>query len=271
MPPVTLLLRTLDAEPWLPALLPRLASQSERALELLVVDSGSRDRTIPLCRDAGARIVEIPPETFTHAVSTNLGFREARGDIVAMLSQDALPTDDAWLSRLVRPLAGEKVAGAFGRQVPRDGCFPLERWELERCYPESGPPGAVYSNVNSAAWKSAWAERPFDESLRIAEDRTWAEAWIRDGHRVAYAPDAAVFHSHAYTLGEVYRRCRAEAQARRATDGIREGWGVVLRGWPRQTARDARRLAAEKGLTAWPRAAAYRFAQLLGVVVGGRA
>jgi hypothetical protein len=162
------------------------------------------------------------------------------------------------------------VAAAFGRQVARPGCFPLERWELERAYPEAAPPGVLYSNVNSAARRSAWADLPFQETVRTAEDRLWALAQTRRGRRIAYAPEAAVLHSHVYTLREVFARCRAEAESRRLGEGTRDGWGLLLSAWPRTVLGDTRRLAREGALALWPRAAAYRFAQYAGLLRGGR-
>jgi rhamnosyltransferase len=280
---VTILLRTLNAAPWLPELLDRLSAQTLRPRELLVVDSESTDDTVarveaagPVVADAGARVVTLPRRDFTHARSTNLGFREARGEVVAMLSQDALPADDDWLARLVAPLDGTTVA-AFSRQVPRPGAYPLERWQIEADYPAAGAgvggaaaPGVAYSNVASAALRSAWTDEPFDESLLISEDRVWARRQADRGRRVAYVPESAVLHSHRYSLREAAARCAEEARARRAAEGTREGIGLLLKGWPRQTLRDAGRLAGEGRLHAWPHAAVYRFAQLYGMWRGGR-
>ena len=269
MPAVSVLLRTLNPGSDFAFLVDRLAAQSLLPDEILVVDSGSRDGTPSRARDAGARLLEIEPTSFTHARSTNLGFREARSPIVVMLSQDAFPADRHWLERLVAPFTDPRVAAVFGRQVPRPGCFALERWELERCYPESGEPAVIYSNVNSAARRSVWEALPFDEAVLIAEDRFWAMEVRRRGFSVAYAPEAAVEHSHSYTLAQVYARCRAEARARRRMEGDRAGWGLLVKGWPRQAWRDAHRLAAEGEGRRWPRAAAYRFAQFAGLVRGG--
>ncbi len=270
MSSVTVLLRTRNAGSYLDPLLETLGRQSVSPAEILVVDSGSTDGTAERAQGAGARVIHLDPGTFTHARSTNLGFREAKGEIVAMLSQDALPVGTEWLSAMLGPLGEPRVAAAFGRQIPRPGCFALEAWELGRCYPERGAAGALYSNVNSAARRSAWLETPFDESVIIAEDRLWALAQMRRGRHIVYVPGAAVVHSHSYTLRSVYRRCRQEAQVRREREGIEEGWGALFLGWPKQTLRDARRLSAEGRGKLWPRAAAYRLAQLAGVVAGGR-
>jgi rhamnosyltransferase len=272
MPQITVLLRTLDAGGDLPPLMSRLLEQTLKPLEILVVDSGSTDGTRQRAVDAGARVVDIAPGDFTHARSTNLGFREARGEIVAMLSQDALPVSPAWLETLVAPLLrDETTAAAFGRQLARPGYYPLERWELERCYPDRGEPAVVYSNVNSAARRRDWEETPFPGDVLFAEDRFWALGRMRLGRRIAYVPEAVVLHSHAYSLGGVYRRCRAEAEAKRRREGYAEPWRILLTAWPKQTLADARRLAAEGQGRRWPHAALYRFAQFAGIVAGSRA
>lgn len=267
---VTVLLRTLNPGADLGRILDALAEQTRAPEEILAVDSGSTDGSRELLARAGARIVPIAAGEFTHARSTNLGFREARGGVVAMLSQDAIPASPRWLERLLEPLADPGVGAVFGRQLPRPGCFPLERWELERCYPEQGSPAVVYSNVNSAARRERWEEEGYDESLLIAEDGAWARALAARGHRVAYAPRAEVIHSHEYTLSQVFARCRAEAETRLAAEGRREGVSLLFKAWPRQTWRDLLRLRAEGRGGTWPRAAAYRFAQFAGMVRGGR-
>ena len=37
----------------------------ERSLELIIVDSGSHDRTVEIAREHGARVLSVPPEKFS--------------------------------------------------------------------------------------------------------------------------------------------------------------------------------------------------------------
>jgi len=270
MTEVTVLLRTWNAGAYLDPLLDILDGQTLPPAEILVVDSTSTDGTPERARARGARIVSLPQSRFTHAGSTNLGFREARFPVVAMLSQDALPASPDWLADLTAPLADSGTAAVYGRQVPRPDCFALERWEIERCYPDRGEPEVVYSNVNSVARKQVWEDLPFDETVLIAEDRFWARAVRERGLSVVYSAEAAVLHSHEYTLSQLYTRCREEARARRLMENHAEGPGLLVKGWPKQTLRDGRRLVREGKGASWPRAAAYRFAQFAGLVAGGR-
>ena len=271
MPTVTVLLRTLNAGDYLEPLFNVLGRQTLEPLEILVVDSESEDDTPARAADYGARVVTIRRSKFSHAKSTNLGFRESRGDIVAMLSQDALPKSEQWLEQLVNPLANPNTAAVFGRQIPRDRCFPVERWEIEAAYPGVGESQVAYSNVNSAAKKSVWEELPFDETVAISEDRFWAEAVRKRGHHVVYSPLASVWHSHEYTLRQVYQRCRAESRARRRIEGETYGFGLLVKGWPKQLVSDGVRLKNEGALYKLPRVALYRWFQFSGLVSGGRA
>ena len=124
--------------------------------------------------------------------------------------------------------------------------------------------------AGSGGVRAARMAAGFGARVAIAEDRYWARAQEARGRRIVYVPTAGVLHSHEYTLGEVAERCRAEARERWRREGEREGWGLLLRGWPRQTMRDAGRLLREGRPGAVPRAALYRFAQFRGMIDGGR-
>jgi rhamnosyltransferase len=270
MESITLVVRTYNAMSYWPDLLAAIGKQDLSPDELLVVDSESTDGTQQAVKASGARMVTISQDDFTHARSTNLAFETAKGDIVAMLSQDALPADSRWLTNLVAPLNNSQVAAVFGRQVPRPRCFPLEAWELEASYPATKPSRIPYSNVNSAARKKRWEEIPFDETVLIAEDRFWARKIQEAGYSVEYEPQAKVIHSHDYSFRQAYTRCRQEAQAIREQEGLTYGLGVLTKSWPKRSLLDGWLLAREGKIHYWPKAVGYRFAQFAGMAAGGK-
>ncbi len=61
-------------------------------LEIIVVNDGSKDRTLEFCRQFGERIklIDIPKNSGTKAVPLNVGLRQARGEIVACLDADSI-------------------------------------------------------------------------------------------------------------------------------------------------------------------------------------
>lgn len=272
MPLVSILLRTRNAGALFDSLLKGLSAQTVSDWELVVVDSGSTDGTVERAEAAGARVIPLRPEAFTHAVSTNVGFRESRGEFVTSLSQDATPIQADWLARMLEAVRPPDVAAAFGRQRARPGCFVVERMELARAYPAAATePGRVlFSNVNSIVRRSLWQRHPFSEAVRIAEDLEWARWALSEGYRVEYEPGAEVWHSHDYTLGQFYSRCREEGRAMSDFSGFRPGLRTILIGWPARVLADFRILRAWGELPAWPRAALYRLAQLVGSYQGSR-
>lgn len=87
-------------------------------LEIIVVDSGSKDDTVQRCRKHQIKLIEIPNSEFSHSGARNMGADAATGDILLFMTQDARPTSAQWLSRLIEPLLkGEAVA-----VTPREKC-----------------------------------------------------------------------------------------------------------------------------------------------------
>ncbi len=95
LPRLTVTVVTLDEEETLPRL---LASVREIADEIVVVDSGSRDRTCELARAAGARVVANPWPGFKEQKAFALSL--ATGDYV--LNLDADESLDPVLARALR-------------------------------------------------------------------------------------------------------------------------------------------------------------------------
>ena len=217
-PEVSVVIPTFQAGPGFDELLGELFSQkTDFGYEVLVVDSGSTDGTVELAGRHGASVHRIAPGEFDHGATRNLGASLSAGRYVVFLVQDALPVDDNWLAAMVENLeADEKVAGVYGRQIPRPDSGPLTR-ALMRDWPTSDrerreqfagdpdayaamPPAtrrslAVFDNVSSCVRRSVWERIPF-EKTRFGEDLRWGKAAVEAGHKLVYEPRSAVLHSH---------------------------------------------------------------------------
>ena len=127
---VSIVIPTKDAGEGFHQTLEAIQQQRGISAELVVVDSGSSDGTPALARKYGARTISIPPESFNHGATRNLGVREASGDLCVMLVQDAVPADNNWLQNLLAPFSDERVVGVTGRQIARADADPMGRWEV---------------------------------------------------------------------------------------------------------------------------------------------
>jgi rhamnosyltransferase len=249
---VSIVIPVLNAAAHLAGLARLLSAQKPvPPLEVVLVDSGSTDGTVALAEQLGFRTIPVSP--FSHGRARNLGVRAARGDLVVLLTQDAEPADDEWLSRLTEPFRDPRVVGVYGRQVPRPDATPLECLFLTRCFPEgeiqirhypAGTPigyeEAFFSNVNSAIRRSVGLEYPFDETLLMCEDQQFSRDVLRTGYAVAYAPEARVIHSHGYTVRQYFQRYFDSIVALRQVFGRRFGLGTSSRLGRSYVGREAR-------------------------------
>jgi GT2 family glycosyltransferase len=227
---ISIVIPTLNGGPTLWRLLRRISAQrSDLDVELLAVDSGSTDDTCSALREHGASVISVPPGSFNHGATRNLALTRARGEFAVLLVQDAVPAHDEWLTELVRPLLEyPDVAGAFARQQPWPNASrvtahylaewtgaqpvsrvagPLTRDGLSRMSPAERHAACVFDNVCSCIRLAVWRDHPF-RPTPIAEDLEWALEVLTAGHRLVYAPDAVVWHSHerrvSYELQRTY-------------------------------------------------------------------
>jgi rhamnosyltransferase len=202
---------------------------------ILVIDSGSSDGTIDFLRDQHScsriRLVEIPPEDFGHGKTRNLAVDLSTTDLVAFLTQDALPKNNLWLSKLAEPFFSDRsIAGCFGRHMAyptADKKTISDIEEFMKSFDEK--PHVInmqslidystdetvrqfahfYSDNNSCLRKDVWKRIPYPD-VSYGEDQLWAKAIIEAGYSKAYAQEAVVFHSHDYGPFEQYARSRVD-------------------------------------------------------------
>jgi glycosyltransferase involved in cell wall biosynthesis len=303
---VTVAIPIRDGRRWLADVLAAIeAQQVDHEIELLICDSGSRDGSRQLAIDAGARVIDLPPEDFDHARTRNLLVEEARGEFVAMLTQDAQPAAPEWLATL---LAGfdvtDDVALVYGPYLPRDGCPPLEAGRLRSFFAalapdgrpridrlsdaerspgrpataaQIGPDRGYFTDANGCIRRSAWQSIPYPPAT-YAEDHALAVAMLRGGWAKVFVPDAGVLHSHHYTPLQRLRRAFDDYRGLREVYGYRQPGGIgflvlQLRGAGGVGARAARAAGAPVTGVAYSvmTAVAEQVLQLIGAALGSHA
>lgn len=252
-------------------------------VEIVVVDSGSTDGSLEVARSNAARVREIAPDGFSHGASRNLGASLAAGEVLVFLSQDAVPMDRHWLTRLTAPLGqDEALAGVYGRQLPNEDATPPEAYFLSFLY--GGDPRrqkaaslsqlsmntTLFSNVNSAIPRYVWERFPFVEDIVMSEDQEWSRRVLLAGYTIAYEPAAAVRHSHNYTMKAAFRRFfDSGASSSRAYLAGRRDSSRVLRATAVRYAAGELSWLWQTGRRRWiPYAAVYESTKMLGLLAG---
>jgi rhamnosyltransferase len=224
---VSIVIPTYDGREYLSRLLPVLFSQKvDYPFEVICVDSSSQDGTWELLEQFPVTRRRISSEVFNHGGTRNDGIAMSRGEVIILITQDALPVGDKWMSTLVRNFASPDVAGVYCRQVPReDGPLlpkvDLKLWvsgmEIRRENQISDHPNydtyssqnrrllCNFDNICSAVRRSVWERFPLN-LVNYAEDLDWGKRVFEAGYKLIFEPEAKVVHSHDRSFRYEFKR-----------------------------------------------------------------
>jgi len=194
---VSIIIRSKNEEKWIGLCLESIFSQNYQNFEVILVDNNSKDATVKKAENWPIKILEI--EKFLPGDAINQGIDQSSGDIIVCLSAHCIPINKEWLSNLIRPLEDPSIAGVYGKQIPLSSSSALNKRDLfivfgdERRIQEKD---TFFHNANSAFTRDIWKKFPFDSTATNIEDRLWGQEVIKSGAKIAYEPDACVYHHH---------------------------------------------------------------------------
>ena len=217
-PNVTVVIRALNEAEFLPECLSSVLDQDyDGEIEIVLVDSGSTDRTIEIAESYNCKIVHIKKSDFSFGRSLNMGCSSARGDVLILLSAHCIPTNRFWLKNLVQPIADGVCEYSYGRQIARLGISKFsEGMVFKKYYTEkSSSPQVGYfcNNANSAIKRTTWDALRFNEVLTGLEDMELARRLVSAGGSVSYIAESTVEHIHREDWVRIKIRYEREAVA----------------------------------------------------------
>ena len=232
-PHVTVFVPTLNGGPLFARVLDTIFDQDvDFDFEVLCIDSGSKDETLDIMARHPVRRIDIPKSEFNHGLTRNRGAREARGDILILTVQDAVPVGRDWMRTLVSNFDDPDVAGVYCHQIPHDNCSPFLRDRLTGWVRGEGAPFVkqvespmdfwlrppldrwrtiAFDNVCSAVRRTWINQLPFVRR-QFGEDITWAKSAVLARHKVVMDPRCAVAHSHDNSIWYEFRRAYLDHQ-----------------------------------------------------------
>ena len=215
---VSIVIRCLNEEKHIGRLLQGISEQTYQNVEIIVVDSGSRDRTLEIARSYPTRIIQIKPEDFSFGYALNVGCEAATGSILLFASAHVYPVYTNWIELMAEPFTDPKVGLVYGKQRGNEVTRYSEHQIFAKWFPEESTRNQLHpfcNNANCAVRKSLWEEQAYDETLTGLEDLAWAKKMLEAEHRIAYQSGATIIHVHEETWKSVYNRYRREAIALR--------------------------------------------------------
>ncbi len=237
----TIMVPTFNGEEHLESLIQMVFAQKTKySYELLIIDSGSTDKTLEIIAQyPEIRLHEIPNSEFGHGRTRNLAASMANSEFILFLTQDAVPAHENWLNGMLEPFTlNSRIAGVFGKQIPRANCPPTIKREVATVFNNFGSDLSImiqrrgdlidslnlqeassfFSDVNSALRLDVWRKIPFRD-VKYSEDMAFGEDILAAGYQKAYAPFGAVYHSNDLPLGQYFKRKFDEAYGLRMATG----------------------------------------------------
>lgn len=214
----SIVIRAYNEEKHIGRLLEGIRQQTIKDVEIILVDSGSTDKTVSIAESFGVNVVHIPSAEFTFGRSLNFGVQAATREFVVIASAHVYPVYPDWIERLLNPFEDEGVALTYGKQRGSDFAKYSEHQIFHQWYPDVSKPNqetAFCNNANAAIRKSLWKKNPYDETLTGLEDLAWGKWAKEQGYKIAYVAEAEIVHIHNETPHGVYNRYRREAMAMR--------------------------------------------------------
>ncbi|CEN29389.1 MAG: glycosyltransferase family 2 protein [Lactococcus sp.] len=190
---------------------------------VLIIDSGSRDRSVAIIQDFCEKydniiFQQIENSEYSHGGTRQKAAEMADGEFMVYLSQDAIPANEDWLVNLLSPFdKSPQIAAVLGRQIPRKYCFPLQKKDINAVFAAQGVSGATtiyastssdlgracfYSDVCSAARRSILVNDIPYRNISYAEDQAFGKDIIQSGYLKAYSSESIVIHSNDIKLNE---------------------------------------------------------------------
>ena len=167
-PQCSIVIRAYNEEQHIARLLTGILEQTVKDVQIILVDSGSRDATVAIASRFPVEVVHIQPQDFTFGRSLNVGIAAAKADLVVMASAHVYPVYPDWLEKLLEPFNDPQIGLSYGKQRGGASSKYSEHQVFRSWYPDQSTARQAHpfcNNANAAIRRALWQQHPYDELL----------------------------------------------------------------------------------------------------------
>ena len=219
---ISIVIRTYNEGKHIGQLLESIEKQSYRNYELIIVDSGSNDKTLEIIKKYNVNLVLIKKEEFNYSYASNVGVKNSTGDIVCFLSGHSIPVNNNYLETINTIFQNSTIGAMYGDEIAlSDGSITEKVYNFlgyvknkikgfgKKVFLETKIHPGIFSCNNAAARRNLLEKHPFKIELgKGGEDVEVAYRILQDGYFIAKVPKLLVRHSHGKKFRDFVQQLR---------------------------------------------------------------
>lgn len=192
--------------------------------EIKYILTESKDNSEKIMEENKIKYNRISKEQFSHSLVRENAAMESKSDILVFITQDIVIEDELCLYNLVEPIITGEAEACYSRQISKYNN--IEKYTRESNYPEKsciktkeyidklGLKTFFFSDASSAIRTDIFKKlNGYDQKkLPINEDMYIAYKIIMNGYKIKYVANSIVYHSHNFSLKELYQRYKLTGQ-----------------------------------------------------------
>lgn len=195
-----------------------LKQKNVKIHEIKYVLTESKDKTEEYLINNKLNYEKLKKEEFTHSTARENAARESSADIIVFITQDVIIENEDWLEKLVAPIINKEAEASYSRQLTKYDN--IEKYTRECNYPtesrvktkddikQLGLKAFFFSDASSAIDAKIFKKLNYydEKEFMFNEDMYIAHKLITNGYRIKYCADSIVYHSHKFTIKQIYNR-----------------------------------------------------------------
>jgi len=190
---------------------------SKHDFEVVVVDNNSTDGTKNIITSYPVKYIFEGKRS--RGAARNKGVKESQGELLAFIDADCVADKD-WLLNITKGFTSKEIGGCGGKVLAYEPRSLIEKYidyrgmySQEECITNKKTllPRIITAN---AAYPRRIVEEVglFDSRFASQEDIDLAWRVFLKGYKLAYIPEAMVYHRHRKTLVDAVRQCFERGQ-----------------------------------------------------------
>lgn len=209
--------------------------------EIKYILTESSDKTEELLIKNNIKFKKIRKEEFSHSLVREKVAFSSKADIVCFVTQDVVIKKKDWLYNLTKDINDKDIVATYSRQLTKYNN--IEKYTRERNYPNKsfvvskndidklGLRTFFFSDASSAVNAKIFKKlKGYDsKNLPISEDMYFAYKVIMNGYKIKYCSNSEVYHSHKFTLKQIYDRYKLTGKFFKQNDYLNK-YGVTSSG-----------------------------------------